>query len=688
MDGHAPTTSTNSQSAPATSYEVDALKQRMEQLERHIVRLVDIVDTAHTSNGSTHKSSPRSHSAYPTPYSGHTAPTPSAGPSKSTTIDKAFLALDDLSRGYVDTPNSASREEPAKRPLTGSDIPRPVDIWPSIFTVNDSQLPDPKTSRLIYDIAAALPNDQTVTILIDHHLSNDGIFWHFIQENVLKAELLQFSQVRYGPSLILVDPAWLTLLIAILRVSIQSLLSEGDLAVILLVGDKVTLESMDAMLADAFESAMHASKFLHKPQVRILQALLISMSPQQLGCFLDCKTERGVLWHDVAISLCTHLGLAHIDDSVADNDLPQDPAFPPSAPLYTREWSARFSHSLLFMDEVIAAIETDRRGSSSTRAIRLSAEHVSTPSPRNFRDEDLWREGVDVIPRVEPCPSFVLTETSWQIHGLRAAYFWKIISGLIRDPSTMTPEIIRSIDSEIRLGDYELLSLRNSHQLNRVQDILLESFHGSYQQRCLRLHRRYFLQSYSDSAYDFSQSAALSAARSIIKGHKDVVRKYDTFSPRFLTLVFFSHHISATVLLFIHGCLRPSDRHGVQGELQSSLSLFVDAKPPNSVKDRQAWTLSVGRGKLFVEAMLQALTGHPPADLPSIENYLLELNNRCVEPPPANVDSVADYDDFQQVPLSSLLGLFDHSTSGYVQNGDVSEQNPAQLDWDSMFMGF
>ncbi|WWC72832.1 uncharacterized protein I206_106796 [Kwoniella pini CBS 10737] len=680
MEGHTPAPASASQGSPATSSEVEALKDRLELLEKHIVRLVDIVDTAQTPNGSAHKSSPHSHSIYPTPLSHQAVTTPASAPSKSTAIDKTFLALDDLSRGYTESPGNDLTNHSSIR----SDIPRPVDIWPSVFKINESTLSDTKTSQLIYEIVSVVPEDQVVSVLVDHHLTNDGIFWHFVQENVFKAELSQFTQARHAPSLILVDPAWLALLIAILRVSIQSLLSDNDLAATLLVGNKAMLKLMDRSLADAFETAMYASKVLHEPQVRILQALLLLMGPQQLGRFLDTNTEKGTLWHDVAVSLCIHLRLTGVDDTVTDDDLPRDPAFPAQSPLYTREWSSRYVHSLLFLDEVLEALETDRRGSSKARSVRLTADHVTSPAPRNFRDEDLWCEGIDVKRKVEPQPSFVLTEVSWQNHAFRTAYYWKIISGLIRDPSMMTLDIVRSIDSELRQGDNELLSLRNSHQLTRVQDILLESFHGSYQQRCLRLHRQYFLRSYSDRTYDFSQSAALSAARSIVQGHKNVVQKYDTFNPRFLALVFFSHHVSATVLLFIHGCLKPSARSDIQSELQSSLTLFINAIPPNSVEDRQTWTLSVGRGKLFIEAMLTALSNDPPADLSGVENYLLHLNQRGSESPSADQDSSTALPD-ETFTLPSLLGMFDDSGDGYIPNGGMSAQYPAQLD---MFMGF
>ncbi|OCF56167.1 hypothetical protein L486_06108 [Kwoniella mangroviensis CBS 10435] len=286
------------------------------------------------------------------------------------------------------------------------------------------------------------------------------------------------------------------------------------------------------------------------------------------------------------------------------------------------------------------AIETDRRDGAPSHSVRLAAGEVITPRPRNFRDEDLWSPGA-VTQRTEPHPSFVLTEVSWQIHAFQVAHYWKIVSDLIRDPTAMTPELVKSIDSQLRQGDYELLSLRASHQLSPIQDVVVESFHGSYQQRVLRLHRHYFMRSYSDQTYDFSQTAALTAARAIIKGHKDVFEKKNMYY------------------------------------------LFEQAQPPNSTDDQSFWHLSVGRGRLFIGAMLNTLSSNPPTHLLSIENYMMELNRREVERPAVNTASPSP-EDLQQLSLPALFGFLGGSTQGDIQDNDML-QNPTQLD---MFMGF
>nr|XP_019049887.1 hypothetical protein I302_00306 [Kwoniella bestiolae CBS 10118]OCF28817.1 hypothetical protein I302_00306 [Kwoniella bestiolae CBS 10118] len=675
MDGLTPAPTSQAQ-IPAGGTEVDALRSRMEQLENHIVRLVDLVDTS----GLVLKTSPAVHTTYPTPFSNHASASSSSNTPKTSTLDMTFLALDDLSRGYSPSASGTHRNESALR----SDISH--QGWPSIFLSNNLVPPSPRTTQAMFDIASAIPQQEIITILVDYHLSNFGMFWHFMQRNVFEAELAQFHQVRLAPNLIFVDPAWLALLIAVLRVSLQALIEDTDPALVLLVGDKPTLRKMDTSFADAFETAIFAARIFHKPQVRMLQALMILTSPQQLCRCVEASSDRGALWHDMAISLCKHLRLNTLDHNVPDDDLPTDPAFPPQLPHFTREWASRLTHSLLFVGQIAEAIETDRRESGVSRSIRLTASEVSTPPPRNFRDEELWSRDMSTS-RTEPHPSFVLTEVSWQIHAFQVAHYWKIISDHIRDPSTMTMEVVRSIDTQLRQGDYELLSLRSSHQLSTFQDLILESFHGSYQQRVLRLHRNFFMRSYSDPTYDFSQSAALSAARAIIKGHKDVSERQIMFmAPGFPTLAFYSHHISAAVLLFIHACLKPSARQGIERELQVSMELFQQAQPPHSEDERPFWDTSVGRGRLFIEAMLKTLSSNPPTDIPSIESYMLNLNLRGANAPVPHSDAPIPSDDLQQVSLPALFNMFDGSAQD-AQNGDVVSQDPA-LDWDSLFMGF
>ncbi|WVW79656.1 hypothetical protein I302_101625 [Kwoniella bestiolae CBS 10118] len=604
MDGLTPAPTSQAQ-IPAGGTEVDALRSRMEQLENHIVRLVDLVDTS----GLVLKTSPAVHTTYPTPFSNHASASSSSNTPKTSTLDMTFLALDDLSRGYSPSASGTHRNESALR----SDISH--QGWPSIFLSNNLVPPSPRTTQAMFDIASAIPQQEIITILVDYHLSNFGMFWHFMQRNVFEAELAQFHQVRLAPNLIFVDPAWLALLIAVLRVSLQALIEDTDPALVLLVGDKPTLRKMDTSFADAFETAIFAARIFHKPQVRMLQALMILTSPQQLCRCVEASSDRGALWHDMAI----------------------------------------------------------RRESGVSRSIRLTASEVSTPPPRNFRDEELWSRDMSTS-RTEPHPSFVLTEVSWQIHAFQVAHYWKIISDHIRDPSTMTMEVVRSIDTQLRQGDYELLSLRSSHQLSTFQDLILESFHGSYQQRVLRLHRNFFMRSYSDPTYDFSQSAALSAARAIIKGHKDVSERQIMFmAPGFPTLAFYSHHISAAVLLFIHACLKPSARQGIERELQVSMELFQQAQPPHSEDERPFWDTST-------------LSSNPPTDIPSIESYMLNLNLRGANAPVPHSDAPIPSDDLQQVSLPALFNMFDGSAQD-AQNGDVVSQDPA-LDWDSLFMGF
>ncbi|WWD20927.1 hypothetical protein CI109_105405 [Kwoniella shandongensis] len=678
MDGHVPAQAIPFRSASGN--EVEALKAQMKQLESHIGRLVEAASHSLAPASSLPSSTPRSYPSA-TSFSAPALSTPpsTTGPSETSALDRTFLALDDLSRGV----NKSASNTPAIA-LTPS-TQHGVDAWPAIFLGTDSPIPSQRSSQLIYDIVAAIPKDEMLTMLVDHHFDDEGAYWHYVQRNVLQLEIEQFNSVRDCPGVLLVDPAWLALLVAISRISLRSLVSDELFATERVTPDGSTLASMDSQLDEAFDLALYCAGAFRKPQIRILQAFLIMISQQQIGRSMGAWDQRATFWHDMAISICKLLRLHVITDAMPDQDLPIDPAFPPSCPLYTREWSSRFVHNIVFMDKLIEAIEADRGGGEHPPGTHGFANLVTIPTPRNFRDEDLWN-GLETTGRREPHPSFVLTEIIWQIHGFKITRLWRIITGLIRDPSSFTPEVVQSLDAEVRQGDYELLSLRSSYQLKQIEDILLESFHGSYQQRILRLHRSFFLRSYTDNQFAYSQAAALTAARAIIKGHKDVVDRHNTYRPRFLSLVFFSHHISAAILLFIHGCFKPSDRQRIQEELGSSHELFARARSPVLIENLQYWTLSVARGKLFIRAMSEALLHNPPSDLPAIEKFLLDLNSRGVDP--ADLDFASETSvNVTDFSLPSFFGLLDDPNQTYVQDSNAMLQNGV-LDWDSIFAGF
>ncbi|OCF56166.1 hypothetical protein L486_06107 [Kwoniella mangroviensis CBS 10435] len=150
MDGHTPATQPPQDTAPATSSEVDALKSRMEQLENQIVRLVDLVN----NNGLSIESSSTSLTTFATPiYNG----TPTASQSKSTALDRTFLALDDLSRGYTESPSGTPRNESAAR----SDISQIA--WPSVFLSNSFPQSSARPTQNLFDIASALPKQEIGT---------------------------------------------------------------------------------------------------------------------------------------------------------------------------------------------------------------------------------------------------------------------------------------------------------------------------------------------------------------------------------------------------------------------------------------------------------------------------------------------------------------------------------------------
>ncbi|WRT69335.1 uncharacterized protein IL334_006319 [Kwoniella shivajii] len=270
-DGHQPAPASSSSSS-----EVELLKARLGQLENHISHLVTLVDqnnsaAAKSPNTTTPYISP---TAFHTPFSNFSTSTTSSRPAaKASALDRTFLALDDLSKGYSPASSSKTATPVSPQAVGGG----PGEQWPSVFLGTDSNTITSRPTQT-YEILSSLPPETLVKVLIDYHFEHDGVLWHFVQEDVFRLELEQFSRVRFTTNVLLVDPAWLALLIALLKVSSRSLLSDDLLTVSLLAGDTTMLEATCKSLEEAFDTALYCARALHRPQIRILQALTVMVS--------------------------------------------------------------------------------------------------------------------------------------------------------------------------------------------------------------------------------------------------------------------------------------------------------------------------------------------------------------------------------------------------------------------------
>ena len=117
-----------------------------------------------------------------------------------------------------------------------------------------------------------------------------------------------------------------------------------------------------------------------------------------------------------------------------------------------------------------------------------------------------------------------------------------------------------------------------------------------------------------------SRAKTVSAARRIVRGFETVVARYGrqgTFLsdswpsclswPLIIVVPaqqanhFYSHTVSASVVLFVHGSLSPSDREGVKEELKAALRLLGEARSQVSLR----WINAIMRGYQIVHVLLK-----------------------------------------------------------------------------------
>ncbi|ORY33484.1 hypothetical protein BCR39DRAFT_520372 [Naematelia encephala] len=69
-------------------------------------------------------------------------------------------------------------------------------------------------------------------------------------------------------------------------------------------------------------------------------------------------------------------------------------------------------------------------------------------------------------------------------------------------------------------------------------------------------------------------------------------------------LVFFSHHLSAAVILFVHACFTSAVRPEIREELRTSARLFQQVPPESSFR----WSKAVSQGGNIVQVMCDVRT--------------------------------------------------------------------------------
>lgn len=118
-------------------------------------------------------------------------------------------------------------------------------------------------------------------------------------------------------------------------------------------------------------------------------------------------------------------------------------------------------------------------------------------------------------------------------------------------------------------------------------------------QRFLRLHRPWLVKSIESDSKEFEQSydTCLSFSTTIVRNHRYVIEHYshtgESMYPPIVAIrgshlaisrdfvPIYSHHLSAVIILFIIGLLKPGLRADMMGEIRGSLEVFRAVAQPD-----------------------------------------------------------------------------------------------------------
>ncbi|KAL7425103.1 hypothetical protein Q5752_000791 [Cryptotrichosporon argae] len=600
-EGHTPPTAEGSGDALAA--ESADLRQRVSRLESLHARVQRLEDYA---------------AAGP---SGSAAQSPAVANPGQTSLEQTFVALDYLC--------SRNAQGPATSLITALERTRPVALlttaaWPNIVAVNPPPRPA-RWVRLMLENIAAIPDTETVDVLISIYSEQMGTFWNAVHPAVFQAEVAQFHAMRQSGTTINIDPAWLALLLSILHLSAFVTIIEHPVS-----RDPAAHHQRHELvrsLGDAFDSTVFCAGGMRSPQFRLLQAFI----PIIHASYIDDQyvgfdgSTGGQHWLNRALNICREAKYHRLDVDVISNT--QDPGFPPGNSLYKREMIARVVHTVFLLERIRGTVLADMGVASSSFIV----DDVTTPYPGNYYNAALWPSTGDLKEQ----PPWIPVESTLQGHFFKMSRHWQRVSQLLREPERLTPEAAAECDASILRDERALMGIVYPKGKQTMWDeIVRASIRGSYHLRRLRLHRHLSLRLPGDLD---ARTAALTAAHDVIHIHHQIATKYKRAIPSLLSIVFYAHDVSAAVTLFIHGCLDAAVRQANFDDIRLAHGL-LECKYIGGAKRHEAL---VGRGLAQVTAML-GREHNPPRSLAEIETFLLEFRDERPQAPQGPLAGAVD----------------------------------------------
>ncbi|CAK9782323.1 unnamed protein product [Cutaneotrichosporon oleaginosum] len=546
-------------------------------------------------------------------------------------LEVAVSNLEDLVDPYEihGTPQMVT---PASVPQDAATYRRPVRVgqvphsrrtkWPDITAC---AVPiEQRSARWVRDmdeIVKAIPGHHVLMLNVDHYFKELKQSRTFIHEGVFRREVEQFEALRASNMWRGIDPAWLALLCSMIWTASHSL----ALARTLLPGIRVdapALIQLSSSMFEALETSLACASWMYLPQMRVLAALIVGMPAGGIGChpaFIPgyCKLTSAWMWMDVAAGIAKALQLDRLGPDSKPAVLPDDPMLPPGHNDLARQIALRIFQATLYADAFSSCGFSDMQTIPPT-VFPIGSYDNTMPS--NYFENDL------TLPeRLTPAPLSVKTEIIWTLFQVRMADHSRKITAALRHASTLAYETALEYDRDIQKDMQELMELRLNGNLNEEEMLAWCITQSSYNQRVLRLHRPFFILSFKDERYHYSQATVVNAARTMLSNFRGQVRKNPSRIALRHNKFLIVHQLSAILVVFIQCKLDPSSKAHLQPEIVQAYAALQE--------------LGAGKGDMYgmvgdkvlhsVEAMIDSLRLSEAVDSDDLDRVLQEVADKA-----------------------------------------------------------
>ena len=305
---------------------------------------------------------------------------------------------------FLAMPGPPGRQRRKDRAVDGPGDP---GQWPNILIPSQVERQTSRWARDMSELLDAIPRSRQLHGLIDYyfrevqgyselHRDVELIPGWYVSVVTIRAEVELFEKTRYTPDRMMVDPAWLAIIAAMIwcvcrcvstdaRVVCHFALDETTFPADLtnLGFTSATVYSLAELMYETFDTALSCTAWPIRPQMRVLQALtvvngvtcvqapdvaltsqsflLLQHRPSdrtQGTCYQTSMVRncRGVslLAFRADLSMCKALKL-DVSTSLEQLKELDDPALPPSKPLYCVELARRVFSHVLILDTIHSA---------------------------------------------------------------------------------------------------------------------------------------------------------------------------------------------------------------------------------------------------------------------------------------------------------------------------------------------